>query len=146
MVKQQPQTTQPDEFSEKQRQAHEVGLAPPAENLDDYPRLPENLPDEVKKNLVNYESYELEQRLMKILSSGYSVYSVDKIILALHYQHHVVIERMKVIRHLRTLIRYGLVSKREGSRGDYSLTQRGRDYLAGATASPAVAATTSTGA
>lgn len=128
MTKTQPQT---DNFSEKLKQVAEVSLTP-VDGVpipEEYPHLPENLPDEVKKNLVNYESYELEQRLLKILDTGCTVYSVDKIILALHYQHQLVIDRMKVIRHLRTLIKFGLATKREGTRGDYSLTERGKTYL-----------------
>jgi predicted transcriptional regulator len=91
----------------------------PGYNIDD-------IPEDVRKNMVGYENMETEWLLINILEAEGDRCPVDKIILALWLRYKKKIERTKVIQRLRSLVKDGYVTQESGKRGIYSLTEKGR--------------------
>lgn len=105
-----------DEFQEKTETAAAMQIPQnaPAPEYDD-------LPEEVKKQLIGYEDIELEKQLFDcVTTAGKGVINVDKIIVALWHRHKKVADRNKVLRTLNAMVEHGIIIKHQSPRG-YSL-------------------------
>ena len=102
---------------------------PPVTPTSSTASLVEDLPDDVKANLIGYDRMELEETLLKILATPGAVFTVDRIILTLWHNHKRKEERMRVIARLRALVSTGLAEKRPGSRGTYTISAAGKHML-----------------
>ena len=112
-----PEKKPADDFQEKAETAAAMQL-PDAEepSYDD-------LPDEVKKQLIGYDDIELENQLFDIVKTmTKSVITVDKIIVALYHRHKRVADRNKVLRMLNSMADTGKIKKHASPRG-YSLPE-----------------------
>jgi hypothetical protein len=118
MTKPETKTPPADDFQEKAEAA--AGMAVKA----DAPATPseyDDLPDEVKKQLIGYEDIELEKQLFDIVSTQTKgVITVDKVIVALYHRHKKVIDRNKVLRTLNAMADDSRIVKHQSPRG-YSL-------------------------
>lgn len=105
-----------DEFEEKAEITAKMALPADAPEPD-Y----NDLPDELKKQLIGYEDIELENQLFDIVKTmTKSVITVDKIIVALYHRHKKVVDRNKVLRTLNAMAAAGKIAKHASPRG-YSL-------------------------
>lgn len=93
-----------------------------------------DLPDDVKKNLIGFDTMELDQLLLNILNTPGHIYTVDRIILTMWISYQKKYDRMLVIRRLRSLTHQGFVSKQARTRGIYAITEAGAHLLAQSTA------------
>ena len=82
-----------------------------------------NLPEEVKKNIVGYEDMELEELVLAILGQYQGHISVDRIILKLWGDYQKSPARAKVLARLRMLESESIISKQDGTKGNYKLNR-----------------------
>ena len=104
-----------DEFQENTEKAAAMALPKaPAPEYDD-------LPEDVKKQLIGYDDIELEKQLFDCVSTaGKGVINVDKIIVAMWHRHKKVADRNKALRTLNAMVENGSIIKHQSPRG-YSL-------------------------
>lgn len=121
-----------DEFEDKNRvaQSRNIETVTPPINIDD-------IPEDVRANLIGFDTLELDQMLMAILGGGQAFYSVDNIVLTLWLKYQKKHDRMLIMRRLRALCHSGMVYKIERTRGSYSLTGDGHDVVKAANAGKA---------
>lgn len=114
-----------DDFAEKNEVATGLSLpnAPP-------PSMEDDLPEEVKKQLVGYSEMELEKTIIDSLSAaGTGVITVDKIVLSLWHRHKRVVERPKLIRTLNLLAERNIIIKNDSPRG-YRMPETSKPKIA----------------
>ena len=112
-----------DEFAKKNEKA--VTMA-----LPDAPKpAGDDLPEEVKNQLIGYAEIELERQLFDCLATfGNRHVTVDKIVLSLWTRHKKVEPRNKLIRMLNCMAKTGLIVKEHSPRG-YRISEDGHDKI-----------------
>ena len=103
-------------FTEKNETAQ--ALAIKEENLKAAKSELDDVPEEVRAQLVGADDMIAEERLLRVLATG-QPFTVDKIILALWHGFKHSEPRGKVITRLRILVKRGLVAKHPTQRSVY---------------------------
>lgn len=80
-----------------------------------------DLPEEVRKNIVDYETLELDEMIKRIVSCFNVAINVDKIIMLLYTRYKKQPRRLKVQERLKELTYQGTLEKIDGVRGMYKL-------------------------
>lgn len=120
-----------DDFAEKNATAQGLAI-PHAPRLTVEPEATGqnvsviDLPDEVKKNLVGYADMELDQLLIKTLKLFPHAVKIDRVIMTLWLNFQYQADRQRVIKRLKMMKDDGMVSKIEGTKGTYELTDHGK--------------------
>lgn len=101
-----------DNFEKKNESV--VNLALP----DAPPPAGDDIPEDVKKQLIGYADIELERELYECLATfGTRHTTVDKLVLSLWARYKKVVARGKMIRMLNSMVQTGLIVKQDSPRG-----------------------------
>lgn len=114
-----PEEKPKDDFEAKAAATQAAQL--PAADEPNY----DDLPEELKKQLIGYDDIELENQLFDVVKTmTKSVITVDKVMVAMYHRHKKVVDRNKVLRTLNAMAIAGRIQKHASPRG-YSLPVAG---------------------